>query len=95
MVGAGPGPGAAGDGVVSSPGVGVSGGEVSDVGDSGVVGVPGSVVVVVVVGVVVSTVVLGRSRTLVRGTQVYSGSGTNPGGTTCVAGASGVGGDGW
>jgi hypothetical protein len=40
------------------------------------------VVVVVVVGVVVVVVVLGLSCTLVRGTQVYSGSGTNPGGTT-------------
>ena len=44
-------------------------------------------VVVVVVGVVV--VVLGRSWTLVRGTQVYSGSGTNPGGTTAVSGSDG------
>ncbi|MDT5192324.1 MAG: hypothetical protein QOI28_4575 [Mycobacterium sp.] len=51
------------------------------------------VVVVVVVGVVV--VVLGRCCTLVRGTQVYSGSGTNPGGTTAVSGAVGAGGGGW
>jgi hypothetical protein len=58
----------------------------------------GSVVVVVVgvvsvvVGVVV--VVFGRSWTLVRGTQVYSGSGTNPGGTTAVSGTTGAGGGG-
>lgn len=71
------------------------------VGDVGLVGLVGDVdvvsvglgsvvvgvVVVVVVGVVV--VVLGRSWTLVRGTQVYSGSGTNPGGTTAVSGATG------
>jgi hypothetical protein len=49
-------------------------------------------VVVVVVGVVV--VVLGRSWTLVRGTQVYWGSGTNPGGTTAVSGTAGTGGGG-
>jgi hypothetical protein len=42
---------------------------------------PGSVVVGVVVVVVVGVVVLG-SCTLVRGTQVYSGSGMKPGGTT-------------
>jgi hypothetical protein len=46
------------------------------------------VVVVVVVGVV--DVVRGRSWTLVRGTQVYSGSGTNPGGTTAVSGVTGA-----
>ncbi|MDT5292656.1 MAG: hypothetical protein QOF88_7545 [Mycobacterium sp.] len=67
------------------------------VGDVDVVSVGlGSVVVgvvVVVVGVVV--VVLGRCCTLVRGTQVYSGSGTNPGGTTAVSGAVGAGGGGW
>jgi hypothetical protein len=64
-------------------------GDVGLVGDVDVVSVGlGSVVVgVVVVGVVV--VVLGRSWTLVRGTQVYSGSGTNPGGTTAVSGATG------
>jgi hypothetical protein len=66
------------------------------VGDVDVVSVGlGSVVVgvvVVVVGVVV--VVLGRSCTLVRGTQVYSGSGTNPGGTTAVSGTAGAGGGG-
>jgi hypothetical protein len=49
-------------------------------------------VVSVVVGVVV--VVFGRSWTLVRGTQVYSGSGTNPGGTTAVSGTTGAGGGG-
>ena len=43
-------------------------------------------VVSVVVGVVV-VVVLRGSCTLVRGTQVYAGSGTKPGGTTSVAGA--------
>jgi hypothetical protein len=68
------------------------------VGDVDVVSVGlGSVVVgvvVVVVGVVV-VVVVGRSCTLVRGTQVYSGSGTNPGGTTAVSGATGAGGGGW
>jgi len=77
------------------------------VGDVGLVGLVGDVdvvsvglgsvvvgvVVVVVVGVVV--VVLGRSWTLVRGTQVYSGSGTNPGGTTAVSGTAGTGGGGW
>ena len=42
-------------------------------------------VVVGVVGVVVAVGV--AVRTLVRGTQVYSGSGTNPGGTTWVPGA--------
>ena len=46
----------------------------------------GLVVSVVVVGVVVVVVVRG-SCTLVRGTQVYAGSGTKPGGTTSVAGA--------
>jgi hypothetical protein len=54
----------------------VSVGLVVSVGD-------GSVVVVVVVGVVVvDVVVVGRVSTLVRGTQVYSGSGMKPGGTT-------------
>jgi hypothetical protein len=63
------------------------------VGDVDVVSVGlGSVVVGVVVVVVV---VLGRCCTLVRGTQVYSGSGTNPGGTTAVSGAVGAGGGGW
>lgn len=48
-----------------------------------------SVVAVVVVGVV-RDVVAGRVSTFVRGTQVYSGSGMNPGGTTCaVSGATG------
>jgi hypothetical protein len=57
----------------------------------------GSVVVVVVVGVVVlGVVVLGRVSTFVRGTQVYSGSGMKPGGTTwAVSGAAGVGAGGW
>jgi hypothetical protein len=74
--------------------------EVGLVGDVDVVSVGlGSVVVgvvVVVVGVVsgVLVVVLGRSCTLVRGTQVYSGSGTNPGGTTAVSGTTGAGGGG-
>jgi hypothetical protein len=58
----------------------VGGGVVADVVGVGVVGVLG---VVGVVGIVVD----GSSRTLVRGTQVKSGSGTNPGGTTSVAGA--------
>jgi hypothetical protein len=53
---------------------------VDDVVDVGLV-----VSVVVVVGVVV-VVVLRGSCTLVRGTQVYAGSGTKPGGTTSVAG---------
>jgi hypothetical protein len=60
----------------------VGGGVVADVGVA-VVGVVGVLGVVGVVGVVVD----GSSRTLVRGTQVKSGSGTNPGGTTSVAGA--------
>jgi hypothetical protein len=74
-------------------GTGVLGdvGLVGLVGDVGVVSVGlGSVVVgvvVVVVGVV--DVVRGRSWTLVRGTQVYSGSGTKPGGTTAVSGTTG------
>ena len=46
----------------------------------------GLVVSVVVVGVVVVVVPRG-SCTFVRGTQVYAGSGTKPGGTTSVAGA--------
>jgi len=52
----------------------------------------GSVVVVVVVGVVVvEVVVLGRVSTFVRGTEVYSGSGMKPGGTTwAVSGVAGV-----
>jgi hypothetical protein len=61
--------------VVELPVVVVSVDDVVDVG----------LVVSVVVGVVV-VVVLGGSCTLVRGTQVYSGSGTKPGGTTSVAG---------
>jgi hypothetical protein len=106
----GPCPGA-GDGIgvgvgVGSPGIwngaGAAGvvvvGEVPDVGDVGEVGdvVVGSVVsvVVVVVGVVVLVVVV-RSRTSVRGTHVYDGSGTKPGGTIWVAGASGVTDWGW
>jgi len=44
--------------------------------------------VVVVVGVVDR---VGRSRTEVRGTQVYSGSGTKPGGTICVSVPAGAG----
>ena len=73
--------------------VGVSPGDVVSVGSVGdvvVVVVGGSVVVVVVV-VVVGYVVRGTS-TLVRGTQVYSGSGTKPGGTTWVTGAGSGGG---
>jgi hypothetical protein len=52
---------------------------------------------VVVVGVVVlEVVVLGRVSTFVRGTQVYSGSGMKPGGTTwAVSGVAGVGAGGW
>jgi hypothetical protein len=50
------------------------------------------VVVVVVVGVTVVDVV---GWTYVRGTQVYAGSGTNPGGTTCVSGAVAAGGGAW
>jgi len=47
------------------------------------VGVVDTVVEVSVLDVLgVLYVVLGRVSTLVRGTQVYSGSGTNPGGTT-------------
>jgi hypothetical protein len=105
----GPCPGA-GDGIgvgvgVGSPGIwnggGATGvvvvgevGEVGEVGDvSDVVGAVVSVVVVVV-GVVVLVVVV-RSRTSVRGTQVYDGSGTKPGGTIWVAGASGATGSGW
>ena len=45
--------------------------------------------------VVVGVVVRGRSRTEVRGTQVYSGSGTKPGGTSCVSVPDGVGAGGW
>ncbi|WP_370629621.1 hypothetical protein [Mycolicibacterium sp. BK634] len=66
--------------------------DVVDVGDVGDVSeVVGSVVsvVVVVVGVVVLVVVV-RSRTSVRGTQVYDGSGMKPGGTIWVAGGSGA-----
>jgi hypothetical protein len=63
--------------VVEVPVVEVSVDDVVDVG---------LVVSVVVVGVVV-VVVLRGSCTLVRGTQVYAGSGTKPGGTTSVAGA--------
>jgi hypothetical protein len=48
------------------------------------------VVVVVVVVVVVRRVVVG-SCTWVRGTQVYSGSGTKPGGTTAAGGGVGSG----
>jgi ribonuclease E len=62
--------------VVEAPVVEVSVDDVVDVG----------LVVSVVVGVVV-VVVLRGSCTLVRGTQVYAGSGTKPGGTTSVAGA--------
>jgi ribonuclease E len=62
--------------VVEVPVVEVSVDDVVDVG----------LVVSVVVGVVV-VVVLRGSCTLVRGTQVYAGSGTKPGGTTSVAGA--------
>ena len=77
----------AGTGVVGDVGlVGLVGDvEVVSVGLGSVV--VGVVVVVVVVGVVV--VVRGRSWTLVRGTQVCSGSGTNPGGTTAVSGITG------
>jgi hypothetical protein len=39
-------------------------------------------------------VVFGRVSTLVRGTQVYSGSGTNPGGTTWLGSEAAEGGDG-
>jgi hypothetical protein len=102
-LGDGPGPGIAvvGDGVGAAD-AGAGGVEVSVVDDP-VVGVPvvvsvddvvedpvvGLPVVVVVVGVVVVVVgvVLRGSCTFVRGTQVYEGSGTKPGGTTSVAGA--------
>jgi hypothetical protein len=74
----------------------VVGAEGSVVGDVGVVGgvdvVVGVVVVglgVVVVVVVLGVVVRGRSCTFVRGTHVYSGSGTKPGGTIAVSGAAG------
>jgi hypothetical protein len=69
------------DGVVSVVSVSVSDGVVVGV-------VVGAVVVVVRRGVVVC----GYSRTDVRGTQVYSGSGTKPGGTTCVTSGVGAGG---
>lgn len=74
------------------------------VGGADVLGVVvlGDVVVVVVVvvsvgSVVVSVgvgryVVLGRGFTSVRGTQVYSGLGTKPGGTTAGGGVGGGGG---
>jgi hypothetical protein len=65
--------------VVGVPVVVVS---VDDVVDVGLV-----LSVVVGVVVVVVVVVLRGSCTLVRGTQVYAGSGTKPGGTTSVAGA--------
>jgi hypothetical protein len=75
----GPVPGAGGAVVVGEvvelPVVVVSVDDVVDVG----------LVVSVVVGVVV-VVVLRGSSTFVRGTQVYAGSGTKPGGTTSVAG---------
>lgn len=73
--GSGPGP----SGSTKVVGAGALGSD----GSVGVVSVDS--VVVVVVGVVV--VVLGCVRTLVRGTQVYAGSGMNPGGTTAVSGA--------
>jgi hypothetical protein len=90
--GSGPGP----SGSTTVVGTGVVG-DVGLVGDVGVTSVGlGSVVVVVVVVVGVVVVVLGRSWTLVRGTQVYSGSGTNPGGTTwAVSGVAGAGAGGW
>jgi hypothetical protein len=90
MVVAGNGPGPSGSTVVGAVSVGDVGvvGVVGVVGDSLSVGV-GSVVVVVVV------VYLGRSWTLVRGTHVYWGSGTNPGGTTCAGSWAGVGAGGW
>jgi hypothetical protein len=62
-------------------------GPVVVVSDGGVVGV-GDVVPVGVVVVGVGVVLLGCSWTSVRGTQVKFGSGTNPGGTTWVDGAS-------
>lgn len=62
-----------------------------------VLGVLVVVSVVSVVSVVVSVgvgryVVLGRGFTSVRGTQVYSGLGTKPGGTTAGGGVGGGGG---
>jgi hypothetical protein len=63
--------------LIGEPLVVVSVGEVVDVGD---------VVSVGVVRVGVGVIRLGVC-TLVRGTHVYSGSGTNPGGTTSDAGA--------
>ena len=102
----GPCPGA-GDGIgvgvgVGGPGIWNGGGAtdvvvVSDVGEVGDVSeVVGSVVsvVVVVVGVVVLVVVV-RSRTSVRGTHVYDGSGMKPGGTIWVAGSGGAAVSGW
>jgi hypothetical protein len=101
--GPGPGIAVVGEGVgAPGAGAGGAGvGDVSVVDDP-VVGVPVvvSVVDVVDVGLVVSVVVvpvvvvagdvpvvLRGSCTFVRGTQVYEGSGTKPGGTTSVAGA--------
>ncbi len=69
-------------------------GDVPEVGLVEVVVSPGEVDSVGLVGVVV-VVVLSDSpvRTLVRGTQVYCGSGMKPGGTTAISGMrSGAGG---
>jgi hypothetical protein len=82
---AGAGPGPSGSTMVIGPptvGLVVVGGVAVPV----VVGAEVSVEVSVVVGVVSVGV-----STLVRGTQVYAGSGTKPGGTTAVSGADGLG----
>jgi len=79
-------------GVVPVVVVVVSPGEVASVGLVGVVVVVGLVGVVVVV--VVVTLSDSLARTLVRGTQVYCGSGTKPGGTIAVSGV-GSGAGGW
>ncbi|KAA0115123.1 hypothetical protein CIW51_17835 [Mycolicibacterium sp. P9-22] len=72
--------------------VGVSVGDVVSVGSVVVVVVVGGGSVVVVVDLVVVGYVVRGTSTLVRGTQVYSGSGTKPGGTIWVAGAGSGGG---
>jgi hypothetical protein len=75
----GNGPGPSGSTTVVGAVPGGDPGLVGGVGSVGLGSVEDSVVVVVVV---VGVVYLGRSWTFVRGTQVYSGSGMKPGGTT-------------
>jgi hypothetical protein len=90
--GSGPGPSGSTT-VVAVSGAVVVGVSVPLVVSVGAVGTSVEVAVVLeVLGVLY--VVLGCVSTLVRGTQVYSGSGTYPGGTTWVASEAAVGGGG-